>query len=228
MRLKKGFYISPTIGSILFATRKPSRRLHLSNNGDGSSKLLMNHKSKDSHHGGTSVVELNSTLGELGLLIEGVPSEVKRSVTEVTGELSLSGNILHDEELEGSDEGNDLEKSGLGDGVDGGPSVGDGVEGGSSGVDVTRKVDSSTGDDVSEEGKLGNTSVLDLDVTEAVEALLVGIIKESEGIEESKRRLDSELRLEGVEGGGGLGNLGGSEGGGRGGKSGEDASFMFV
>ena len=60
---------------------------------------------------------------------------------------------------------------------------------------------------------------------EAVEALLVGIIKESEGVEESKRRLNSELRLEGVEGGGGLSNLGGGEGGSRGGEGGKDGEL---
>jgi len=35
--------------------------------------------------------------------------------------------------------------------------------------------------------------VLDLDVTEAVEALLVGILKESKGVEETKGGLDTEL-----------------------------------
>jgi hypothetical protein len=64
--------------------------------------------------------------------------------------------------------------------------------------------------------------VLDLNVTETVESLLVGIIKKSKRIEESKRRLNSKFSLEGVEGSGGLGNLGRCEGGGRGGKSGGD------
>ena len=38
-----------------------------------------------------------------------------------------------------------------------------------------------------------DAAVLDLDVTEAVEALLVGILEEAEGIEEAKRGLGTEL-----------------------------------
>ena len=118
----------------------------------------MNHKSKDSHHGGTSVVQLNGTLGELGLLIELIPSEVNVSVTEVTNVLvSGSGNITHEGTLKDSDEGDDLDKSSSGDGVrseKGGNTVGERVEGISSIVDGSRKVDSGTGDNLSKEGKL--------------------------------------------------------------------------
>jgi hypothetical protein len=182
--------------------------LHLSDNRDGSSKLLVYHKSKDSHHSSTSVVQLDSTLGKLGLLIEGVPSEVKSSVTEVSGGLSISGNILHDEELKASYECDDLKKTSLGDSLNSSPAVGDGVEGVSGVVNVSGKVDASTVDDVSEESKLTNTSVLDLNITEAVETLLVSIVKKSKRIEESKRRLNSELTLESVKSSGGLSNLG--------------------
>ena len=75
-------------------------------------------------------------------------------------------------------------------------------------------MNSRTGDDVSEERKLGNTSVLDLDVTKTVETVLVGIVKESERIEKSKWGLNSNLSLESSEGSGSLGYLGRSEGGG--------------
>mmetsp|Transcript_28957 Transcript_28957/g.63792 ORF Transcript_28957/g.63792 Transcript_28957/m.63792 type:complete len:106 (-) Transcript_28957:17-334(-) len=84
-------------------------------------------------------------------------------------------------------------------------------------------MDSGTGEDVTEEGKLGDTAVLDLDVTETVETLLVDVaVEKAEGIEESKRGLDSKLVLEGVEGGG-LDRtlLGRGEGGGGGDKGGE-------
>ena len=50
----------------------------------------MDHKAKDAHHGGTAVVELDGTLGKLGLLVEGVPAEVKGAVAEVTGEITGS------------------------------------------------------------------------------------------------------------------------------------------
>ena len=90
-------------------------------------------------------------------------------------------------------------------------------------VDVSGEVDSGAGDDLTQEGKLSDTSVLDLNVTETVEALLGAVSGEhAEGIEESKRGLGTELILEGVEGGGGLANLGRGEGGGRGDGSGED------
>jgi len=72
-------------------------------------------------------------------------------------------------------------------------------------------VNSSTGDDVSKESKLSNTSVLDLYVTKTVESLLVSIIKKSKWIEESKWWLCSKLRLESVKSSGGLCNLGRSE-----------------
>ena len=108
----------------------------------------------------------------------------------------------------------------MGDGINGGPSVGDGVEGGSRLVDISWKGDSVTCDNLSKEGKLSNTSMLDLNVTESVETLLVGIVKKSERIEESKRWLNSKLSLEGVEGSGSLGNLCRCESGGRGSKGG--------
>ena len=132
--------------------------LHLSNNWKNSSELLVNHKAKNTHHSSTSLVELDSTLNKLGLLIEGVPSEVKSSVTEVTGELS-SSDVLHYEELEESYKSNNLEKSSLGDCSNSSPTVRDGVKGSSSGVNVSGKVVSSTGDDVSEESKLGYVRV---------------------------------------------------------------------
>ena len=177
----------------------------------------MDHESKDTHHGGTAVVELDGTLGELGLLVKGVPAEVEGAVPEVTDELvSGSLDVLHDAKLENTDEGDDLGKSGSRDGVrsvDGGPAVGERVERVSGLVDASAEVDSGAGDDVSEEGKLGDTSVLDLDVSEALESLLVGVVKEAKRIEESERSLGSELGLEGVELGGGLAGLGRGEGG---------------
>ncbi|KAL3774546.1 hypothetical protein ACHAWO_003997 [Cyclotella atomus] len=73
-------------------------------------------------------------------------------------------------------------------------------EGVSSVVDGSGKVDSGTGHNLSKEGKLSNTSVLDLNVTETVEALLGAVSrKHTEGIEESKRRLGTELVLEGTK-----------------------------
>ena len=114
----------------------------------------MDHEAKDAHHGGTAVVELDGTLGKLGLLIEGIPAEVEGAVAEIAGELGGSGDVLHDGELEEADEEDDLDGGASGDGVgagDGGPAVGEGVEGITGVVEVSGKVDSGTGDDVAEE-----------------------------------------------------------------------------
>eukprot|EP00562_Extubocellulus_spinifer_P035424 CAMPEP_0178700612 /NCGR_PEP_ID=MMETSP0699-20121125/11776_1 /TAXON_ID=265572 /ORGANISM="Extubocellulus spinifer, Strain CCMP396" /LENGTH=157 /DNA_ID=CAMNT_0020346977 /DNA_START=95 /DNA_END=565 /DNA_ORIENTATION=+ len=132
-------------------------RLHLTNKGDGASELLVHHKPKNAHHSGTAIVELDATLLELGLLIKGIPAKVKGTVAEITGELSLSGNILHYKNLKKADEEDHLEKSLLRDGVrsvDGGKTIGKGVEGVTGVVDVTGKVDAGTGDDLAKEGKL--------------------------------------------------------------------------
>ena len=194
--------------------------------------LLVDHKAEDTQHSGTAVVELDGTLGELGLLIKVVPAEVNVSVTEVTNVLvSGSGNITHEAALQPADEADDLALSVEGDGIgsdEGGNTVGEGVEGVSGVVDVSGKVESGTGDDLSEEGKLSNTSVLDLYVTETVETLLGDISGEhAEGIEESKRGLGAKLILEGVQGGGGLGDGGRGESGGRADEGSDDGRLHY-
>merc|ERR1719223_1799094 len=212
--------------------------LHVANKGKirvvaKGNNLLVDHKSEDSEHGGTAVVELDGTLLELGLLIKVIPAEVNVSVTEVTNVLvSGSLNIAHEANLQPPDEGDDLTLSLERDGVGsnkGGNAVGERVEGVTRVVDVSGKVDSGTGDDVAEEGELSDTSVLDLDVTETVEALLGDIAGEhAEGIEESKGGLDSELILEGVDGRGGLGHRGRGESGGRADKGSKDGGLHVV
>jgi hypothetical protein len=217
-----------------FQALMQAKCLKLSNNWDGSSELLVNHKSEDTHHSGTSVVQLNGTLLELGLLIERVPAEVNESVTEVTDEftrLGTVGGVLHDEKLKKSNEKKDLSSSGSRDGVrasNGGETVGERVERVSGSIDGSREVVSRTGGDLSKESKLSNTSVLDLNVTETVETLLVGIIEHAERIVESKRRLGTKLVLEGIEGGGGLSGLGRGEGGGGGQGRGKDNRLHFL
>ena len=82
-------------------------------------------------------------------------------------------------------------------------------------VDVTGEVDSGVCHDLAQEGELGDASMLDLGVTKAVEALLGNTPGEhAKGIEESERRLGSELFLEGADGRGGFVHGGRGEGGG--------------
>jgi hypothetical protein len=211
--------------------------LEVSNNGkigiiSERDDLLVDHESEDSHHGGTAIVQFNGTLLELGLLIKVIPAEVDISVTEVTDELvSSSGDITHEGALEDSNEGDNLDKSGSGDGVGsekGGDTVGEGIEGVSGVVDRSGEVDSGTGHDLSEEGKHADTSMLDLDVTKTVEALLGAVTREhSEGVEESEWGLGAKLVLEGTELGGGLAGLGRGEGGGRAEEGGENGELHF-
>ena len=181
--------------------------------------LLIDHQTKDAEHGGTAVVELDRALGELGLLIKVIPAKVDVSVAEVADVLvSGSRNIAHEADLQPADEGNDLALALKGDGAgadEGGNAIEIGVEGMSRVVDVSGKVDSGAGHNLAQEGELGDAPMLDLDVTEAVKALLGDVAREhAEGIKESERGLDAELVLEDVDGRGGLGHWGGGEGGG--------------
>jgi hypothetical protein len=188
---------------------------------------LVDHKSEDTQLGGTSVVELDGTLLELLLLREGVPAVVNVSVTEVTDEfVSGVGDVLHECALKDSNECNHLNESSSGDGVraeESGNTVRVRGEGISGIVNVTREVDSGAGDDLAKEGKLTDTSVLDLDVTKAIEAILVDSVELSEGIEEVKRSLGTELVFESHVGGNrSTAGLGRGEGGGRGDEGGDD------
>jgi hypothetical protein len=186
----------------------------------------VDHEGKDSHLGGTALVELDGTLGHLGLSVERVPAEVKGSVTEVTDEFS-SGDVLHDEELKDSNEGNKLGNSGSRDGGKGTETVGDRGEAQARVVNVSGETDSGLLDEVSSDGEHTDASVLDLDVTETVELLLVAISNHAEGIEESKRILGSKLTFEGLQGRGGGSLLGRGESDGRGDEGCDDNRLHF-
>jgi hypothetical protein len=197
---------------------------------EGDSELFVDHEGKDSHHGGTALVELDGTLLHLGLLIKGIPSIVDGVVTEVTDEFS-SGDVLHDSELKETNQGNNLANSGSRDGVEGGETIWDIGKGEARVVNVSGETDPSLSDEVSDDGEHGDTSVLDLDVTETVELLLVTVGDQAEGIEESKRILGTKLIIERREAGGGGCLPGGGESSGGGDKGGEDGGlhhFDFV
>mmetsp|Transcript_15574 Transcript_15574/g.23223 ORF Transcript_15574/g.23223 Transcript_15574/m.23223 type:complete len:225 (-) Transcript_15574:8-682(-) len=188
------------------------------------SKLLVDHKSKNSHHSSTSLVELDSTLLNLGILIEGVPSVINESITEVTNELS-SSDVLHYECLKESNESKKLEESCIRDCGKSSESIRDVSESGSIVGDCSGKTDSSLLDKVSYNSKHSNTSVLKLDVTKTIELSLVTISYKSKRIEESKRLLSSKSILESVKSSGGLCNLGRCESNSRCSKGGEDSKF---
>jgi len=180
----------------------------------------MDHEPKDTTHSSPAIVELNTTLEQLGLLIEGVPAKVKRIVAEVSREFTWRctvGRVLHDTKLEDANNTDKLGEAKSGDGiraVDSGPAVREGIEGVTGNVDISRQVDAGASYDLAKEGKHRDAAVLDLDVAETFESLLVGIVEQPQWIEEAKRRLDTKFVLEGVEGSGGLAGLDGCEGGG--------------
>merc|ERR1711966_371397 len=185
-------------------------------NSSGFVELFVDHKSQKTHLGGTAVVQFNGTLGKLGLLIKSIPSEVKGSVTEVTNEVSWGGTVgavLHDTQLQSTNEGNNLEKSSTGDGIrsdSSGNSVGEAAEGVTSRVNVSWKVDSGTGGDLSEESKHTDTSVPQFNITKAVELLFISV-DNAKRIPNTKWWLGSQhtsLSKVEVEDGGGLSLLG--------------------
>ena len=186
----------------------------------------MDHDGEDTHLSGTSLVELNGTLSELGLLVKAIPSEVNESIAEVTNELvSGSWDVLHHSVFEEEDEGKDLVKASIGDGSKGSKASWDVLEGGSVVADLAWKANTSLSDKVANDGKHGDTSVLDLDVTETVETFLATVFDKAKRIVQAKWLLGTEGILESTEAGGGSSLLGWGEGSGRGDKGGKDSGL---
>ena len=172
----------------------------------------MDHKGKDAHLGSTSVVKLD---GRSTLQVEwdnGRSREVGLVLLASLLDISLSE---AESELKSTDEKDDLGKATGGDGVEGGKAGLHGGVGKSRG-DVTSKSDASGSHDMSNDGKHTNAAVLGLDVSEAVELVLVGILKKAKRIPETKRSLGTKSILEGhLESGGRCHARGRGECGGR-------------
>lgn len=161
---------------------------------DADAQLFVDHKAEDAHHGSTTVVELNRTLAQFGGGIKSVPAEVNVAIAEVARELSAR-DVLHETKLQESNEDDDLGNSSGADGGERGNTVGDISESLSREVDVTRQTDSSFLNEVSKNSKHGNTAVLELDVSEAIEFLFVAITDETQRIVKAERGLGSKLLL---------------------------------
>lgn len=157
------------------------------------SELFVHHEAQDSHLCGTSVVELNRTLLEFGLFIKAIPTKVNRTVAEVTNELTRN-NGAHDQ-FQKEDKGHNLGETTLGNRLQSTESVRNVGEFGSGVVNVSGKTDSGVGDQVSGNGKHADTAVLDLNLAEAVESGLGGIVQHAEGIiESSLQRYNNEAK----------------------------------
>ena len=190
----------------------------------------MDHESEKTHLGGTALVQFNGTLLKLGFFIEGVPAEVDGSVTEVSREFTRGGTVgrvLHDGEFQETNKGKNLKGARDRHGEGGSPAGSKVRELGSISGDVSREVDTSLVDKVANNTKHADTSVLDFDITKAVELFLVSVSNKTKGIEESKRSLGTEGVFEGLQGGGGGGLLGGSESSGGGEERGKDGGLHF-
>ena len=104
-----------------------------------------------------------------------------KSIAEVTGELARGGSVgrvLHSTGLKETNKDNHLDQTKTRDSVraeESGNTIGVRVEGVSLEVNVARKVDSGTSGDLSKEGKLTDTSVLELDVSEALKSGSISI-----------------------------------------------------
>jgi hypothetical protein len=172
------------------------------------SKLLSNHVSEDTHHSGTAVVQLNIELAGLLFGVFDVGSEVTNTVVSVV----LGGR--HPRQLNKSEEGKDLGKSSGGDGTDSVSTSGDVgelqvVRGGKVSIEDNVVVV----DDDTDDGSHGNTSVLALNSTTALEGLGLGV-EPSKGIVDTEGLSDTEAELTDLKGTGGLGSLGRGESGG--------------
>ena len=190
---------------------------------DGNSELFVDHKTEDTHHGGTALVEFNGTLLQLGFFVKGVPSKVNGAVTEVPDEFGFARHVTHDGGFQDTNKEKELDKATGGDFLKGGEPVGDGGKGLAGKVNGSRKTDAGFLDEVSDNGKHGDTSVLQFNFTKTVELGLVSVGDKTKRIVESKRRLSTKGILEGgVEARGGSSLLGRSKGGGSGNKGGEN------
>ena len=192
---------------------------------DGDTQLFVNHQSQNTHHGGTALVKFNGSLAEFGGFIESVPAKVKVVVTKIAGEFATN-KVTHYENFKGTDQGKDLEVSGVRDGFNGSVSTGDIGELSSRKVNASRESDSGFGDKVSDNGDHGDTSVLDFGKSEAVEFGLVGIGDKAQRIPEAQRQHGTKVIFKGLEGALGRSLLGGDERFGGGKSKGKDGGGL--
>jgi hypothetical protein len=152
---------------------------------DAVTNHFVNDKAPDSHHGGTSVVQLNGALLQLGGSIKVVPSKVEGSVTVVTNKFSLGispvGITIDD--FGNGEESKHLQKDILS--VLGLQKSREGLESIRNAFG-SRESDSSGGGQVSGNSQHGNTSVLDLVLSKQVELFLASIGNQTKRIEKTK------------------------------------------
>ena len=144
-----------------------------------------------------------------------------------TYEFSSASKIPHDGNLKESNERNNLDDTFLWDRVgssNGTKSNTEVREFVARGINVSGQEDTEASGDLSQESKHTDTAMLDLNFPQLVESALVGIGNQTQGIEETKRRLGTQFGFERhVEGGRGRLLLGRSESSGGGNEGGENS-----
>mmetsp|Transcript_19649 Transcript_19649/g.36913 ORF Transcript_19649/g.36913 Transcript_19649/m.36913 type:complete len:286 (-) Transcript_19649:56-913(-) len=183
------------------------------------SEHLSNHVAHDAHHSSTAVVELDIELAGLNLRVLNVLAAPSDAVVAVV----LGGG--HPGKLHKGEESKDLGKSGPRDGPDAVDASGHIRElevGGLGQVaieDPVVVVDNDTND-----SSHGNTAVLALDRTTALEGLRLSL-EPAKGIEDTEGLGHTKLDLADGKGAGGPAGLGRGEGGGRAEDGGEDSGL---
>jgi hypothetical protein len=124
-------------------------------------------------------------------------NEEKRSMSylQVTDEFSGARDILHYSDLKESNEGKDLGKTSSTNRWERSDARRNGLERRSVVIDITRETHSGSGDNVAKNSKHRDTAVLDLNITQAIEAGSISILQESEWVKESERCLGANLTL---------------------------------
>ena len=133
--------------------------------------------------------------------------------------------LLPSGKFKGTAEGKDLKGTWNGDSERGIPTRAKVRELGSIGGDVTGEVDTGLVHQVTDDTKHADASVLELNVTKAIELFLITIGNKAKGIPVSKGNLSTNLIFEGAEGRGCGGLLGGGKGGSRGKEGGENSEL---
>ncbi len=154
----------------------------------------MHHEREDAHLGSTAVVQLD------GLLVVEVESacllgDSRKVLAELLASLLDIGLAKTEAKLKETDEEYGLNNTSQGKGVEDSKASLHGAEGHARG-DIEGQAVTGSGGDVTSDGKHRDAAMLDLNIAEAVEALLVGIFKQVEGIPKSERRLGTDLGLE--------------------------------
>ena len=155
----------------------------------------MNHQSKDTHHCCSSVVQFYSPLLH-EFFVSALPLE--HTISQITREFTFT-QVFHDENLKESNESDNLEETSGGDVTESSDSRLDGSKGCSREVNISRNTSSERGVDVSKNSKHGNTSVLDLDIAEAIESFLIGTVKEVQWIPLKEINFSLDVRTGGTK-----------------------------